>query len=82
MIIIKTDDTKHKCKKLEKVDSMCYCVANVNGKLTKVPLEQADIKAIRIKNESASTLLTCGIILVPIIFIVIGLIDLANTAIY
>ena len=71
VLIIKTDDTKLKFKKIELINGMYYGITDDNWKIVKVPLYESEIKTIRILDKSTSTLLTIGAVVVPIAIIII-----------
>ena len=72
VLVLKTDDTKLKLKKIELIDGTYYGVAkDENWKLIKVPINESEIKTIRVLDQSTSTLLTIGAVVVPIIAVII-----------
>jgi hypothetical protein len=62
VLIIKTDDTKLKLKKIELIEGMYYGITDDNGKIVKVPLTESNIKTIRVLDKTASTWGTIGIV--------------------
>jgi hypothetical protein len=81
VLITKTDNSKHKFKKIEQIDGLFFGVVKMNGNLVNVPLKENDIKSIRPSNKTASTLATIGIISGAVIILwgIIG-ISVANNA--
>jgi hypothetical protein len=72
VLIIKTDDTKLKLKKIELINGKYYgVVKDDNWKIIKIRLNESEIKTIRVLDKSTSTLLTIGAVVVPIIAIII-----------
>ena len=81
VVITKTDFTKHKFRKIEKIDGQYFGIIKANGNLVNVPLIESDIKSIRPLNKIASTLATVGIVSgVAIILLGIIGINAANDA--
>ncbi|UOK43560.1 MULTISPECIES: hypothetical protein [Flavobacterium] len=66
MKVTTTDDKKHKFRKIEKSDSTYYGIVKTRGQKVKVPLEIEKIKSIHPVNKEGSTLLSVGIVVVPI----------------
>lgn len=62
VLIIKTDDSKLKLKKIELIDGMYYGIIDEEGKIKKILLTENTIKTIRVLDETASTWGTIGII--------------------
>ena len=58
-------------KKIQQIDGIYYGVQIVKGKFVKIPLTQNEIKTIYIKDKTTSTILTIGIIVIPIAIVVI-----------
>jgi hypothetical protein len=81
VVITKTDDTKHKFRKIEQINGQYFGIIKMNGNLVNVPLVGSDIKSIRPLNKTASTLATVGIISGAVIILwgIIG-INAANNA--
>jgi uncharacterized protein with FMN-binding domain len=72
VLVTKTDDTKLKFKKIELTDGIYYGIAEDNkGKMVKTPLKDSEIKTIRILDKSNSTVLTIGIIVVPLVIVAV-----------
>jgi hypothetical protein len=72
VLILKTDDTELKLKKIELINGMYYGLTkDDNLKLVKVRLNESEIKTIRVLDKSTSTLLTIGAVAVPIIAVII-----------
>ena len=62
VLLIKTDGSKQKSKKLLQVDSVFYSVSKKKGELVKNPINQSEIKSVHVLNKSASTWGNVGII--------------------
>lgn len=71
VLIIKTDGTKLKLKKVEQVDGMYYGIIEDDKGIKKIPLKPRDIKTIRLLDKSASTFLSIGTVVIPIVIIII-----------
>ena len=81
VVITKTDDSKHKFRKIEQIEGQYFGILKSNGNLVNVPLVESDIKSIRPSNKTASTLATVGIFSgVAIILLSIIGINAANDA--
>ena len=82
IVITKTDNTKHRYRKIEQIDGQYFGIIKSNGNIVNVPLKEGDIESIRPLNKTASTLVTVGIIsgTVIIILSIIG-INAANNAV-
>jgi hypothetical protein len=81
VVITKTDDTKHKFRRIEQINGQYFGNIKSNGNIVNVPLVESDIKSIRPLNKAASTLVTVGIISGAVIILwgIIG-INAANNA--
>lgn len=75
VLIVKTDNTKLKLKRIEQIDEKYFGVLKAEGNTVKVPLSETDVKTIQIINKSASTWGNIGIV-VGSVFIV-GIVILA-----
>lgn len=71
VLIIKTDDTKLKLKKIEQIDGVYYGIIDGDREAVKVPLNKSEIKTIRILDKSTSTLSTIVVVVVPLALIII-----------
>ena len=71
VLIIKTDDTKLKLKKIEQIDGVYYGIIDGDREVVKVPLNKSEIKTIRILDKSTSTLSTIAVVVVPLALIII-----------
>lgn len=56
ILIIKTDGTKLKLRNIEKMDSIYYGYLRTKGKIVKIPLTESDLKTIRLKDPTLSTI--------------------------
>ena len=82
VVITKTDNTKHKYRKIEQIDGQYFGIIKSNGNIVNVPLKESNIKSIRPLNKTASTLVIVGIISVTVIIVlsIIG-INATNNAV-
>lgn len=71
VLIIKTDGTKLKFKKIKQVDGMYYGITEDDRGSNKTLLTPRDIEVIRVLDKSASTFLTIGTVVIPIVIIII-----------
>lgn len=71
VLIIKTDDTKLKLKKIEQIDGVYYGIIDGDREIVKVPLNKSEIKTIRILDKSTSTLSTIAVVVIPLAIIII-----------
>lgn len=63
VLVIKNNDTKLKLKKIELVDGKYYGISeDEDRKIIKTPLNESDLKTIRVLDKSASTWGTIGIV--------------------
>ncbi len=63
VLVITNNDTKIKLKKIELIDGKYYGISeDEDRKIIKIPLNESDIKAIRVLDKSASTWGTVGIV--------------------
>jgi hypothetical protein len=73
------DGTKYIIKKIRKVDNQYYGVIKYNGKtLQKNSITESDYKTIQLKDQSTSTIITAGIIAVPVAVLTIIAINSAT----
>lgn len=71
VLVITNNDTKLKLKKIELIDGKYYGISeDEDRKIIKTPLNESDIKTIRVLNKSASTWGTIGIVAGTILVIV------------
>ena len=80
VLIVKTNDEKLKLIKIEKIDGAYFGEIKTKKGIEKIPLSENDIKTIRIKNKSASTLGNVFIVIgsLGVVFIVIVAIELQD----
>lgn len=80
VLIVKTNDEKLKLIKIEKIDGAYFGEIKTKKGIEKIPLSENDIKTIRIKNKSASTLGNVFIVIgsLGVVFIVIAAIELQD----
>ena len=80
VLIIKTDDTKLKLKKIEQIDGIYYGITKDNGKIAKIPLSESDIKTIRVLDKTVTTIGNVAIVVgsMGIVLLVVAAIELSN----
>lgn len=81
VLILTTNDTKLKLKKIELIDGKYYGILeDEDRKIIKTPLNESDIKTIRVLDKSASTWGTIGIVAgsLIVLFGVIGYFAMEN----
>jgi len=81
VLVITNNDSKLKLKKIERIDGKYYGISeDEDRKIIKVPLNESDIKSIRVLDKSASTWGTIGIVTgsLLVIFGVIGYFAVEN----
>ena len=62
ILIVKTDNTKIKFKKIEQIDGVYYGLIKTKGRIEKIMLTESDVKSIRILDKTATTLGNVAII--------------------
>nr|WP_315162313.1 hypothetical protein [uncultured Flavobacterium sp.] len=80
VLVVKTNDEKLKLIKIEKIDGNYFGEIKTRKGIEKIPLSENDIKTIRIKNKSASTLGNVFIVIgsLGVVFIVVAAIELQD----
>lgn len=81
VLVITNNDTKLKLKKIELIDGKYYGISeDKDRKITRIPLNESDMKTIRILNKSASTWGTIGIVAGSLLVIIgiIGYYEMEN----
>ena len=81
VLVITNNDTKLKLKRIELIEGKYYGISEDEDRnITRVPLNESDMKTIRILNKSASTWGTIGIVAGTILVIVgiIGYYEMEN----
>ena len=68
VLVITDSDKKLKFKKIEQINGIYYGITKT---AIRVPLIESKIKTIRISDKSKSTLLTIGVVVVPLAIVVI-----------
>lgn len=68
LLVITNSDKKLKFKKIEQINGIYYGITKA---AIRVPLIESKIKTIRISDKSKSTLLTIGVVVVPLAIVVI-----------
>lgn len=68
VLVITESDKKLKFKKIEQINGIYYGITKT---AIRVPLIESKIKTIRISDKSKSTLLTIGVVVVPLAIVVI-----------
>ena len=77
ILIVKTDNTKIKFKKIEQIDGVYYGLIKTKGRIEKIVLTESDVKSIRILDKTATTLGNVAIIAGSLGFILSVLIGIA-----
>ena len=73
VLVITDSDKKLKFKKIEQINGIYYGITKA---AIRVPLIESKIKTIRISDKSKSTLLTIGVVVVPLaVVVIISIID-------
>ncbi len=80
VLVVKTNDEKIKLIKIEKIDGNYFGEIKTKKGIEKIPLSENDIKSIRIKDKSASTVGNVFIVIgsLGVVFIVIVAIELQD----
>jgi len=80
VLVVTGSDKKIRLKRIEKTDSIYYGIKTVKSEEVKIPLNEKDIKKIRVKDQAASTFLTIGSIVLTFGIIIIAVLinDLNN----
>lgn len=68
--ITRMNGTKISLRKVEKIDSTYYGYNKIKGELVKVPLDEKDIKKIRVKDRTGTTLVNVGIVSIALAIII------------
>jgi hypothetical protein len=77
VLVFTNNDTKLKLKKIELIDGKYYGISeDADRKIKRIPLNESDIKAIRVLDKSASTWGTIGIVAGSLL-VIIGIIGYA-----
>ena len=77
VLVFTNNDAKLKLKKIELIDGKYYCISeDADRKIKRIPLNESDIKAIRVLDKSASTWGTIGIVAGSLL-VIIGIIGYA-----
>jgi len=77
VLVFTNNDTKLKLKKIELIDGKYYGISeDEDRKITRIPLNERDIKTIRVLDKSASTWGTIGIVAGSLL-VIIGIIGYA-----
>ena len=63
VLLIRKDDTRHTFQKIGRQGSNYYGMLNENGEILKIPIEESDIKTIRMLDQTTSLWGTIGILL-------------------
>ena len=62
ILIVKTDNTKIKFKKIEQIDGVYFGLIKTKGRIEKIMLTESDVKNIRILDKTATTVGNVAII--------------------
>ena len=77
VLVFTNNDTKLKLKKIELIDGKYYGISeDADRKIKRIPLNESDIKAIRVLDKSASTWGTIGVVAGSLL-VIIGIIGYA-----
>ena len=77
VLVFTNNDAKLKLKKIELIDGKYYGISeDADRKIKRIPLNESDIKAIRVLDKSASTWGTIGIVAGSLL-VIIGIIGYA-----
>jgi hypothetical protein len=80
ILVIKTDNTKMKFKKIEQIDGIYYGLIRTKGRIEKIPLTESDLKTIRALDKTATTIGNVAIVVgsLGIVLLVVAAIELAD----
>ena len=80
VLVVKTDDTKLKLTKIEKIDGAYYGSIKTKNGFEKIPLTESDLKRVSVLDKRASTWGNIGIIVgsLGIVFIIIAAVSVQD----
>jgi hypothetical protein len=80
ILVVKTDNTKLKFKKIEKIDGVYYGLIKTKGQIEKIPLTESDLKTIRVLDKTVTTIGNVAIVVgsLGVVFLVVAAIELSN----
>jgi hypothetical protein len=80
ILVLKTDNTKIKFKKIEQIDGIYYGLIRSKGRIEKIPLTESDLKTIRVLDKTATTIGNVSIVVgsLGIVLLVVAAIELSN----
>jgi len=80
VLVVKTDNTKLKFKKIEEIDGIYYGHIRTKGGTEKIPLTESDLKTIRVLDKTATTIGNVAIVVgsLGIVLLVVAAIELAD----
>jgi hypothetical protein len=80
VLVVKTDNTKIKFKKIEQIDDVYYGLIKTKGRTEKIPLTESDLKTIRVLDKTATTIGNVAIVVgsLGIVLLVVAAIELAD----
>lgn len=80
VLVVKTDNTKLKFKKIEQIDGVYYGLIKTKGQIEKIPLTESDLKTIRLLDKTATTIGNVAIVVgsLGIVLLVVAAIELAD----
>lgn len=80
ILVLKTDNTKIKFKKIEQIDGIYYGLIRTKGRIEKIPLTESDLKTIRALDKTATTIGNVAIVVgsLGIVLLVVAAIELAD----
>lgn len=80
VLVVKTDNTKLKFKKIEEIDGIYYGHIRTRGGIEKMPLTESDLQTIRILDKTATTVGNVAIVVGSLgaVLLVVAAIELAD----
>lgn len=80
ILVVKTDNSKIKFKRIEEIDGVYYGLIKTKGRIEKIPLTESDLKTIRVLDKTATTVGNVAIVVgsLGIVVLVIAAIALSN----
>lgn len=80
VLVVKTDNTKLKFKKIEQIDGVYYGLIKTKGRIEKIPLTESDLKTIRVLDKTPTTIGNVAIVVgsLGIVLLVVAAIALSN----
>lgn len=80
VLVVKTDNTKLKFKKIEDIDGIYYGHIRTRGGIEKMPLTESDLQTIRVLDKTATTVGNVAIVVGSLgaVLLVVAAIELAD----